>query len=739
MQRNVTRVPIKKRAFTLTELLVVMAITAILLGLLFIPIVQGFNLTRTAQNRVQAQGQARRGLQLVSRELAQAVYVFDNGATPVVLPLKFPINVNNGGAPTTSVTWANGQVVYPVHSTYSKVDFVPAGRIGGVAGVTDPTTRDVLGGSDVRFPLAPGIRVVRYFIGLRDNSKPYENVFLRTINQFSQDGNVNPFVLYRAEYDPEDPNLFDFSSNRVNYNSAVDGLAGFNDPNFFYNLQPASSTNVRNGKVGNGRTYAQNWKDISTAIVDGPNQDVVNWVKDEAGDLVITSPLRPLISFQPSTIPSDTATPGFMTAAASEVPNAVPTMYSTQQAHWTMPYTATIYRAPSRPSSQDYGAIRISIDGELQPDGTLRPHVHVDPTVTGGVLNTSDNDLYCATIETTGEIFVKTPNLTFMIDPERGRIKTGFPPLAGDVAGAPLIRLADNSIRTMVAGPWPDANRGELVQTVYRLNTRRPEADTDSSVPSNQGWSEIDLWDSASRRYYLDGVAMAIPVSTTTIGSYASPLSIFGNVQLGVLQAAGGLMVAAGTERIIGPDLSVTAGGNDLGLVTYFRSPGAITSVIKKATLLTDPNNITRKIWSPMTGQRNYVFDQDTHLNGATGLPGAFVRFDNIGGPGLPARPFTDAGNIAEREVQVTYLWQNNYARRSKVGTSTENGQPTDASGKILGETAMIAPDPDVVKMDYGTRDVITVNLGVNVYDSNTHQATSISLNDKVRVSNTTR
>ena len=36
------------RAFTLTELLVVIAITTILLGLLFVPIIQGFNITRRA-------------------------------------------------------------------------------------------------------------------------------------------------------------------------------------------------------------------------------------------------------------------------------------------------------------------------------------------------------------------------------------------------------------------------------------------------------------------------------------------------------------------------------------------------------------------------------------------------------------------------------------------------------------------------------------------------------------------
>lgn len=197
-------------------------------------------------------------------------------------------------------------------------------------------------------------------------------------------------------------------------------------------------------------------------------------------------------------------------------------------------------------------------------------------------------------------------------------------------------------------------------------------------------------------------------------------------------------MVAAGTERVVGPDLQVTIGGNSLGLVAYYRSPGAIASVVKKATLITDPIAPLRKLWTPIVGQRNYLFDQDTRLNPVSNLLGAFVRFDNPGGPGLPARPFTDAGTIAEREIQVTYLWQNNYARRNS-GVLGENGQPTDATGRILGEVALVAPEPDVVKVDYATRDLMAVNIGVNVFDSQTRQTTSITLNDKVRVNNRVR
>ncbi|MBB6048304.1 PulJ/GspJ family protein [Armatimonas rosea] len=724
MQRNLAKLIRVQRGFTMTELLVVIAITGILLGLLFVPIIQGFNLTRKAQNQVQAQTQARNGLHQISRELSQAVFVFDNTTTPVMFPLKFAVNIGVGGAATTpyGYNWAGGVQVFPAPVLFSKVDFIPSGHLPS-GGTKDPTTGDTIGGSDVRFPLAPGTRIVRYFIGLKDNTRPYENVYQRRVAQFSADGRHNPFVLYRVEFDPTDPKLI----NQANYNSMLPDAGGFNDPNFFYNPNLAS----------NGVSYAANWKAIASAVVDGPNQDVVNWVKDDTGDLVLTTPFRPLVSFAPGAVTGDNATPGFMTAAAAEVPNAVPTIYSSQQGHWSLPSSVTFYRAASRVGSSDYGALRVTVDSELLPDGTTTPHVHLDTAATGGVLATSDAVLYCARITSTNEIFVKTPNLTFLLNMERGTIKTGFAPLAGDNTGVPLIRLANGTVRSMVPGGFPDANPGELVETLYRLNTRFPDADSDVNTPSNQGWGEINLLDDSTLRYFrADGsdIALTTPLLTTQAGTYTSPLVVFGNVGAGGLQPGGGLMLAAGSESVVGPDMSVTAGSSGLGNVTYYRAPGALTSVVKKATLITDPANSVRKRWTPIVGQRTYLLDQDTRINGT--LPTAFLRFDNPGGPGLPARSFTDPAAVAEREVQVTYLWQNNYARRSG---GADNGKPVDAQGRVLGDKAIIAPEPDVVKVDYATRDLLTVNVGALVYDSNTHQGTSINLTDKVRIGNTIR
>src|SRR5690349_17501243 len=68
----------RNRGFTLLELLVVMAITTILLGLIFGPMVQGFNLTNRARVQVLAQDTARQAMEIIQRDTANGVFVFDH-------------------------------------------------------------------------------------------------------------------------------------------------------------------------------------------------------------------------------------------------------------------------------------------------------------------------------------------------------------------------------------------------------------------------------------------------------------------------------------------------------------------------------------------------------------------------------------------------------------------------------------------------------------------------------------
>ena len=118
------------------------------------------------------------------------------------------------------------------------------------------------------------------------------------------------------------------------------------------------------------------------------------------------------------------------------------------------------------------------------------------------------------------------------------------------------------------------------------------------------------------------------------------------------------------------------------------------------------------------------------------------VIFDQAGttadsAPGLPARPRNDTGN-PERDVRITYLWQNNYARDL-------NGNPINASGISegsvqAGDVVISAkPEPDVFKVDYATRAQISIALGVRVYDTQSRRPQVAQVSDKVKVNNVAR
>ena len=86
------------RGFSLIEMLVVLAITTILMGLILVPLVSTFNFTNRARRNVEVQDAARYAMELVSREVS-------DGMTAVVNPGDyFPFSVYVNGATMSGVT-----------------------------------------------------------------------------------------------------------------------------------------------------------------------------------------------------------------------------------------------------------------------------------------------------------------------------------------------------------------------------------------------------------------------------------------------------------------------------------------------------------------------------------------------------------------------------------------------------------------------------------------------------------
>lgn len=772
------------RAFTLIEVLVVIALTGLLLALVLGPLVQGFRLTNRARAYSAAQEATRYGIEQLRRELSQAAYVYDNTNAPIILPLG-PDNDNNRRPDAAD---KHDPAMYPLQNgfpnprptlLFGKIDFILSATKGsGPDTVIDPTTDKPLGGTQISVPSSPGNRTVRYFVGLRNPlTADGKREFYRNVFEFPRaDSDQNLFILYRAEFDPSDRNLIDQTQ------TVPTQSGGFNDPNFFYNLDAAP----------NGRSFAQNWKDTAVPVLATPNLDLIGWRRDSGRNLVAGSPFQLNANFAPSTVVSDTATPGFLTNANADAPAAVPTLYTAQNGLWTYPFTVTIYRAATQSKNgaqvtpnDPYGSMAFVVE-QVQIPGTLATRLRVRRVTSAGSLRlqNGDSSYWWLYDPFTGKIFIHTLRASIQIDPARGRIETGFAPFPLN-AGVPLYlpygATPDTiNLRSMVSGPGAanatePPNVGSLFPLIFRQNTRCDVADRFNYytaglavkinpddlavyVPTDQGILGTTL---AYRLYYPANKPI-LPF-TAPGQPYDSPF-----VTLGGASAADGLpvtnplpflglIIAPGTETVLGPDNSLTADGAAGLMTTYYRIP-AIEAQDKPTTVNTpdpvQPNDRRYVRTAPL----NYSLSQDLGNFAAPVL--LFDEQPSASSPdtaaGLPAR--SSQVNAPQGELRISYLWQNNYSRDragrplntltcSTVGDP--NGQnerprrtslPSDACISQANKTAEgIRPEADVLKLDYSTRALINVLLAPRVYDTSSGLPQSAQVNDKIAAGNVAR
>jgi prepilin-type N-terminal cleavage/methylation domain-containing protein len=314
---------LNNRGFTLMEILIVIALTVIVMGLVFGPVVQTFNFTRRAEVMVRAQDNARLALSVVSRDLANAMYVYDNTETPI----NFPV-VNRFGNPIlVPVIYAKVDLVLPRMRGYCPNGHTPGGEPrGDIAAPVCSVCKADLELKPVE-PLAPDNKIVRYFVGLRDPARPYCNAYLDLGSTTADD---NMYVLYRVEFSPTDARLFDNPS-MANFNANLD------DPNFFYGAHAAA------------------WKQIARPIVTIPDTDLVTFAKDNNGDVIPTS-VTPTVRFMPTAVYNDPLVPTMEADDDAEHPDTPPTMYKATYGHWVLPYAITIEpdRSAKDPADNDY-------------------------------------------------------------------------------------------------------------------------------------------------------------------------------------------------------------------------------------------------------------------------------------------------------------------------------------------------------------------------------------------------
>lgn len=371
--------------FTLVEVLVVLAITALLTGLLVKPLIDSFNITQQTQVAVRAQDAARLTLEQVTRETQSAVYVYDNSNLAITIPVD--------DTHTYDIPYARLDLVPPRLVMHCNSPFHPADEPrdyprGNLAWPQCPASHSPNQGNDdvearVISPVQPDGFVVRYFVGLIDPTRPYNNPME---NRFALAGDApNTFVLYRAEFSPYDENLID----------STGGANGLMRPDFFYNQNSAP----------NGRTFAENWKRVAQIVGPSNDVDLIIVRRDDSGNPIgVDSTVR----FLPNKVSNDVLTPTEMGRQAEGEPDFPASVYRASRGQWGPDFQVRVFRE------------NMSVIYYTQRDAA-NGHVYVYDTAS------SDPVFDITAWETTRQISPANPKFMFTVDPNRGQVSFAFP------------------------------------------------------------------------------------------------------------------------------------------------------------------------------------------------------------------------------------------------------------------------------------------------------------------------
>ncbi len=416
------------RGFTLLELLVVMAITVILMGLIFGPLLQSFNLVNRARVQVQVQDTARRGMEDLQRELANAVHVFDNTGQPI-----------NAWVPD-----ASGNPLL-MSLPYAQVDLVPPARQNDqnsavAPGDIDPTTGLAINRGDIQLPLAPGRVIVRIWVGLRNNAsmtdgalgdrpvRLYRNYYENPAGLSVTDH--NPFLLYRATISPYLPNGV-VDTRLFHVDSAMRPI--LYDPNFFYdNSEAATPTGLSSAQVGGWKddnadgkvNVCENWRAIARPVVPPDRADEVLVERDSSRNPIydndpISGNLRMKLAsqvlFQPMWVGNDAGAPASNADLANEAPGLAASTHVESYGHWTLPFRVFVFRSSLGDTVLKYftwdglaGGVRYQEYDTVAGALTLDEPANFDPlnpTVSPGT----------------------PPRMMFTVDRRRGLVNFAFP------------------------------------------------------------------------------------------------------------------------------------------------------------------------------------------------------------------------------------------------------------------------------------------------------------------------
>lgn len=366
-----------RRAFTLIELITVMAITAILLTIITIPVIQGFNLTKAAQSFALAQERARSIINDVVKDITNGSSVRDNAGKKGQVAIEVPGQTAN----SWEVVLLNN----------AKLDiFQPAAApvVDGAGGLrnpnslldpngdpndplnwrVDPTLRAPIG--QPILPVTQGFRMVRWFVALRDPLQApaaggtdyrnwvkarYNNPYDRLLTPTAS-GRDNLYVLRRADvaWRVYRGGAWVFNSDLF-YDNDGDGQPDNLDAPYFMipGVDDVTGAAIGGAAAQNKNLRIMNWVKASRVVTDINRFDSIAPVFDRRTRAITYDGNVPriasLISFQPTQISNESPDGQLPLRLGEESTNMAqtgPDVFRTQYGAWA---TSTVSVRPSTP------------------------------------------------------------------------------------------------------------------------------------------------------------------------------------------------------------------------------------------------------------------------------------------------------------------------------------------------------------------------------------------------------
>ncbi len=689
-----------RRGFTLIELLVVMALAAILFTVVFKPLVDSYNLTSRATTQIETQAAGREGLRDISGILSNADYVYDNAQSPINIWMS---------------TFGGAQ--YAIPTQFAMFEYVPAARqldqnpyvydAGSNSYIptpTDPTTGAPIYDpslpaslSGFALPLAPGRMLGRVFVGLLRNDSTGAGTPTTAYGNRFENNQLNPatenrYTLYKAEVPvyvqdptaaagstaPYVPNLSLFHTVNASggqTDSTTDSIK-LHDPNFFYDNSLAAGTGSLNWAV-------RGWKDLNN---DGKVQIWENW------RAVATSILPPNKVDMVSLTRDDNGAVIYYNGSGN--PNASP-------ASGDRPNFRTL--ATFKPAFlQNDLAVPTNLDNSGQEEGvtiaakymTQFDHWSVPFRVmvyraAGGADPLKQNPYTYYESVGDGRIVAESVNPgAAPPDPSTGTdVGPKSDPSTGVFTVVPQFAFSVDSERGLVNFAFPSTVMVHGAAPAY------------SPLPQRYSPQDVNLtYDPVnSVERYVD-LRQALPTSSWQ-GSPLNPGGIVPPLSPSNPWYAD-VRIAPGTERVFGPD----------------QMPGPHYGYRVQYTRVASSNGIV----GPNEFKINYANSSNIVGNNPANFLG-YMEFRQGVDSGGPESPM----NGVYRQAGLPEL---------KYDPGSNQNVPSDAI-EVNFNFTMNRPN-DVVKVDYLTRNMITILLEARLYDPASGRPQTISLSDRVKVRN---